>query len=180
MDIVSDWPEESMPSPDTGELRAELSSRGYTALATGGVLAYADALGTLEGCVWVDPEDRAALDAILERAWPDVRRTSHRWDDDALQGAPSRWTLPRPARIAALAEAHQVELTPDAGEDTVRAILEAWEAQHDRETRRAEALWPPIEPDDAEYVPSEEDEVFYAAWLADNEPLTLDPEPFHP
>jgi hypothetical protein len=139
MDIVSDWPEESMPSPDTGELRAELSCARLHRAGHGrrpGLCRRAGharrvRLGRSRG------PGRPGRDPGAEPG-PTPAETSHRWDDDALQGAPSRWTLPRPARIAALAEAHQVELTPDAGEDTVRAILEAWEIAA-RPARRGEA-----------------------------------------
>ena len=95
---VSDPSGESMPMPvsprpNLDELRAELAGRDYPHLTREIILSYARALGTLEGCHQVDPEDRAALDEVLERSWPVVPPDSDRWDADTWQGGPSRWTI---------------------------------------------------------------------------------------
>lgn len=82
-----------VPRPDLAELMAELAARDYSYFDRQCIESYARALGTLEGCAQVDPEDRAALDEVLERAWPEVPADSDRWDADTWRGAPSRWTI---------------------------------------------------------------------------------------
>lgn len=161
MSTVPDLFEESIPmprtvAPDLTRLAAELCSREYTDLARGGVLAYARDLGTFEGCPWVDPSDRADLDAILEQSWPAVPQTSSAWDESPWKGPEQQptWTLERRARIAALYEAHGATLT--AADDDQGGAPEY------------EDLVPP-EIDLEDFVPSEEDEAYYSAWVAARE-----------
>ncbi len=174
MPSVTRNPVDAMPAerPVLSRLATELLERGYTDLALEGVLAYARDLGTLEGCIWADPEDREALDEVLEQSWPEVAADSYRWDADAWRGLPSHWRstgedlhVDRALYAAGVAAiVGEVELTP---------LDEAGEACP------LDALVPP-ELDSGPYDPTEEDELFYAAWTAGVDSLTLDPEPFHP
>src|SRR4051812_36685523 len=97
MDNLPDFPEPVNPTPDLTRLAAFLCEQEYSSLARDQVLAYALATGTLEGCDWLEPEDRPEADALLEAAWPPVPSVSHRWDDDRWHGEPSRWTTAGPA-----------------------------------------------------------------------------------
>jgi hypothetical protein len=165
MTTLTDPWAESIPmpvvvAPDLTRLAAELCFREYADNARAEVLAYARALGSLEGCAYVDPDDRAALDALLEDAWPAVRQTSSAWDESPWKEAHRQpvWTLERSARIEALYEVHGATL--DADDDGGDLPLP-----------------PPAFDDDEPFVPSEADEAFYAAW-SDAQPIALDLEPF--
>lgn len=151
-------------APDLTKLAAELRVRRYADLARANVLAYARDLGTLEGCPYVDPGDRADLDAILEDAWPAVAATSSAWDESPWKGADRQpvWTLERRARIQALYEAHGATLTADddGGVDWLELEL----------------VPPELDLDVDVFRPSEEDEACYSAWLAAAEG-GLAPEP---
>lgn len=127
MDSLTDPRDDTMPvviAPDTTRLLAFLCEREYSQHAREVIARYVRDCGTLEGCEYLDPEDRAAADELLEAAWPPVASTSHAWDEDTWHGRPSRWTIAAGAPV------------------------------------------PPELDVDPEFVPSEEDEAFYAAWSA--------------
>lgn len=165
MDSLHDLLEESMPvspMPDLTRLSAELCIRGYTDHARGAVVAYARDLGTLEGCVFIDPGDRADLDAILEGSWAAVPQTSHAWDESPYRDSDRQptWTLGRRARIAALAESFTAVLSPGDGEP-----FEVYDLGVASIGLGGVALVPPdldVEP----YEPTEEDWADYAEWCS--------------
>lgn len=152
-------------APNTTRLKARLLEMGYSQHDREAIVGYAVQVGTLEGCLEVDGEDRAELDAILEAAWPAVPLTSHAWDDlwatprqvsvydgsdlagvveewgDRLDAA---WTVARPERLAAIAEVAEVEILggDEPTLDLDELIADAWDepyepTQEDLEAYRA-------------------------------------------
>lgn len=127
MNSVLHLPDEAMPTPldaapDLTRLAAELCVREYADNARAGVLAYVRACGTLEGCFWVDPDDRADLDAILEASWPAVGWTSHAWEE-----SPWSEVCRQPAWTVADSEFAAVgapELAPEDGEALIPPELD--------------------------------------------------------
>jgi hypothetical protein len=82
-------PVSTSAAPDLAPLAALLCGREYDDAARVEVLKYAARTGTLEGCDWLDPEDRAEADARLEAGFPPAPADSAAWE--AVE--PSRWTI---------------------------------------------------------------------------------------
>lgn len=165
--------------PDLTRLAARLCERDYHEHARGAILAHARAVGTLEGCPDVEPEDRADLDAILESAWPAVPIASGAWDDRwATPRAVERWDGSDRSATAAVADPGRLSAAWTLRRpDRLEALAERFAAEQYFD----EVPWDGPGAEDGDFDPSEEDQAFFAAWLAAREPYDLpELEPFHP
>jgi len=140
MKSVTDPWDDTMPvvaRPDLTRLAALLCERDYTQHAREHILAYARDLGSLEGCEYLEPVDRADADALLEDAWPAVAPTSHAWDEDVWNGKASRWTIAPGGLVPP-------ELEPDASghSEEDEAFVAAWSAAREAELEASAVVMP--------------------------------------
>lgn len=149
--------------PELALLRAHLMSIGYSHAGAARVAAYAEDEGTLSGCPDLDAEDEPEAERVFIESMEDVPGPSPAWgsmrgDESPYRAEDDVWSPVATARA----------IPPELDDEHDTAILDLREDQHEEAMRHLEVDRIP-DVDEQPYIPTEEDEADYMAWLADLE-----------
>jgi hypothetical protein len=142
-------------------LEAWLRDNHYSQWAIERIIGHTDREGSPTGCLILDPEDEATVTEVYIEAMPAVHQCDPAWGnasgaESMFRLADDVWTPNDTLR------AFPPELDDD--EDEIDRLIDAWDVQHEANTKAVEEECPPVELEPP-YEPTEEDLADYGAWL---------------